>query len=154
MLLSIRDQLKVAGPFCIQHGLRCLIIVSEHLFTFSTGASIQPSRPIHSLGSPALATTLLTWREIPYLRQHAGASAGFGLGQTVRELVEAVRNPQFRLIFIIANTLIIIFADQFEIARVLPIVLVGAAFSLFVTVYQTQKMLWKIDMENKRDAEK
>ena len=29
----------------------------------------------------------------------------------------------------------------------------GAAFALFVTVYPTQKMLWKIDMENKRKAE-
>lgn len=60
---------------------------------------------------------------------------------------------EVRLIFIIANTLIIVFADKFEIARVLPIVLAGATFALFVTVYQTQKQLWKIDMENKRNAE-
>lgn len=61
---------------------------------------------------------------------------------------------EVRLIFIAANTLIILFAHKFEIARVLPYVLAGATFALFVTVYQTQKMLWKIDMENKRDAEK
>jgi GPH family glycoside/pentoside/hexuronide:cation symporter len=53
------------------------------------------------LTAGALATTLLTWREIPYLRQHAGHSAGFGLGQTVVELTQALRNKQFRLIFII-----------------------------------------------------
>ncbi len=56
---------------------------------------------------------------------------------------------EIRLIFIIANALIVAFADKFEIARILPIVLAGAAFALFVTVFQTQKMLWKIDMENK-----
>jgi phosphatidylglycerophosphate synthase len=60
---------------------------------------------------------------------------------------------EVRLIFIIANTLIILFAGRFELGRVLPFVLTGAAFALFVTVYQTQKQLWKIDMENKRNAE-
>ncbi len=60
---------------------------------------------------------------------------------------------EVRLVFIMANTLIIIFADKVEIARVLPLVLAGATFALFVTVYQTQKMLWKIDMENKAQDE-
>lgn len=60
---------------------------------------------------------------------------------------------EVRLIFIVANTLIIVFADKFEIVRVLPVVLVGATFALFVTVFQTQKMLWAIDMENKNHAE-
>jgi len=49
----------------------------------------------------ALATTLLTWREIPYLRQHAGEVVPFGLRQTVRDLLHALRNRQFALIFII-----------------------------------------------------
>ncbi len=49
----------------------------------------------------ALATTLLTWREIPYLRQHAGETAPFGLTQTFRELSHALRNRQFALIFVI-----------------------------------------------------
>jgi len=61
---------------------------------------------------------------------------------------------EIRLVFIIVNTLIIFLADKIEIPLVLPYVLAGAAFFLFVTVYQTQKMLWKIDMENKKDAEK
>jgi hypothetical protein len=60
---------------------------------------------------------------------------------------------EVRLIFIVANTLIIAFADHFEIAQVLPIVLAGATFALFATVFQTQKQLWKIDMENKRNVE-
>jgi phosphatidylglycerophosphate synthase len=60
---------------------------------------------------------------------------------------------EVRLIFIAANTLIILFAGRLELARVLPFVLTGAAFALFVTVYQTQKQLWQTDMENKRNAE-
>ena len=53
------------------------------------------------LSGGALATTLLTWREIPYLRQHAGDTESFGLGRTVREVAVALRNPQFALVFAI-----------------------------------------------------
>lgn len=49
----------------------------------------------------AFATTLLTWREIPYLRQHSGESKAFTVRQTVRELTLALKNRQFRLIFVI-----------------------------------------------------
>jgi Na+/melibiose symporter-like transporter len=49
----------------------------------------------------ALTTTLLTWREIPFLRQHAGSSAAFGFAQTTREFMQALRNRQFALIFVI-----------------------------------------------------
>jgi GPH family glycoside/pentoside/hexuronide:cation symporter len=49
----------------------------------------------------ALATTALTWREIPFLRQHAGDGAAFGFAQTLHELLLALRNRQFALIFII-----------------------------------------------------
>ncbi len=50
-----------------------------------------------SLG--ALSTTLLTWREIPYLRHHIGEVAAFSVGQTIRELRQALQNRQFALIF-------------------------------------------------------
>lgn len=53
------------------------------------------------LSGGALATTLLTWREIPYLRHHAGAATGFGIGRTLSELRQALRNRQFALIFVI-----------------------------------------------------
>lgn len=53
------------------------------------------------LSGGALATTLLTWREIPYLRQHASEAAAFGLRQTMHELMLALRNSQFALIFLI-----------------------------------------------------
>jgi Na+/melibiose symporter-like transporter len=53
------------------------------------------------LTAGAFATTLLTWREIPYLRQHAGEPARFSFVQTGREAVMALRNRQFALIFLI-----------------------------------------------------
>jgi len=60
---------------------------------------------------------------------------------------------EVRGIFILVNTGIILFPDKSKIELILPVVLTGAMFALFVTVYQTQKMLWKIDMESKRKAE-
>lgn len=47
------------------------------------------------------------------------------------------------------NTLIILIGKNIDIVRSLPFILVGATFALFVTVYQTQKELWRIDMEAK-----
>ena len=61
---------------------------------------------------------------------------------------------EIRLVFIIINTVIILLGDKINIAAALPYVLAGSTFFLFVTVYKTQKMLWKIDMENKENAEK
>jgi len=49
----------------------------------------------------ALATTLLTAREIPHLRQHAGEPARFSFAQTRREVAQALGNRQFALIFVI-----------------------------------------------------
>ena len=49
----------------------------------------------------ALATTVLTWRQIPYLRQHA-QKAGFpSIAQTIAEFRRGLRNEQFRLLFVI-----------------------------------------------------
>jgi Na+/melibiose symporter-like transporter len=53
------------------------------------------------LSSGALATTLLTWREIPFLRKPTEKHSRFSLAQTWRELREALRNRQFALIFTI-----------------------------------------------------
>lgn len=86
-----------------------------YIFTFEMPAtSVYPVGQLNPAGYPpmaflagcllttgALATTLLTWREIPFLRRHAGESAAFGLAQTVRELRQALRNRQFALIFVI-----------------------------------------------------
>jgi Na+/melibiose symporter-like transporter len=49
----------------------------------------------------ALATTLLTWREIPFLRKLTVKRPRFSLVRTWRELQEALRNRQFALIFTI-----------------------------------------------------
>jgi len=57
---------------------------------------------------------------------------------------------EIRIVFIIVNTLIIFFGKRYEIARLLPVILFGAAFALFAQVYQTQKELWAIDMKAKK----
>ncbi len=49
----------------------------------------------------ALATGLLTLKEVPYLRQHASESAKFNLKLTFQDLVRALKNGQFALIFVI-----------------------------------------------------
>ncbi|MBN2164066.1 MAG: CDP-alcohol phosphatidyltransferase family protein [Pontiellaceae bacterium] len=78
----------------------------------------------------------------------------FAARGTFRISYLGVGPTEVRLVFIIANALIVFFHDKTDIARVLPYVLAGATFALFVTVFQTQKELWKIDMEKRRDAEK
>lgn len=91
--------------------------VSFPLFVFSFVMPATPEQPVGQLNpahyptlalcagvlltTGALATTLLTRREIPYLRQHAVAPRGFSLAGTVAELSRALRNRQFALIFLI-----------------------------------------------------
>lgn len=61
---------------------------------------------------------------------------------------------EMRLVFILVNTFIIFFHDRFNMSLLLPITLAVATFALFTVVYQTQKKLWQVDMEAKRNAEK
>ncbi len=51
--------------------------------------------------SGALATTLLTWREIPHLRQHVAARPPFRFDVAVGDMVRALKNRQFALVFTI-----------------------------------------------------
>jgi GPH family glycoside/pentoside/hexuronide:cation symporter len=53
------------------------------------------------LTAGALATTLLTRREIPYLRQHAVAPPRFSFAGAARDLRRALQNRQFALVFVI-----------------------------------------------------
>lgn len=55
---------------------------------------------------------------------------------------------EVRILFIVINTLLIVFGRTY-LARALPWVLVGSLFGLFVTVYRTQRELWRLDMEAK-----
>ena len=55
---------------------------------------------------------------------------------------------EIRLVFILINTLIIIFGTAPLIAA-LPYTLAGATFGLFFTVYRTQQDLWRTDMAAK-----
>ena len=49
----------------------------------------------------ALATTLLTRREIPYLRQHVSATPPFRFREALSDMIRALRNRQFALVFAI-----------------------------------------------------
>ncbi len=55
---------------------------------------------------------------------------------------------EVRIIFIIINTLIIIFGKTY-IGPALPYILLFALLGLIITVYRTQEYIWKIDMKNK-----
>ncbi len=59
---------------------------------------------------------------------------------------------EIRLIFILINTLII-YVNQVLYVQALPYILCVAVFGLFFTVYNTQRDLWRIDMENKASSE-
>ncbi len=91
--------------------------VSFPFFVFSVlmpGTEAQPVGQLNPAGYPwmalcaglllsvgALATTLLTRREIPYLRQHATPAAAFDIRRVVGELAQALRNRQFALVFVV-----------------------------------------------------
>ncbi len=59
---------------------------------------------------------------------------------------------EMRLVFIGFNMLIAVLGVEW-LARVLRWLLPFATFSLFVTVFQTQKMLWAVDMAKKAEEE-
>ncbi|MDD2786083.1 MAG: CDP-alcohol phosphatidyltransferase family protein [Patescibacteria group bacterium] len=56
---------------------------------------------------------------------------------------------EIRLVFIVINTLIILFGKTYMVVA-LPYVLVFSFFGLCVVVYRTQKEIWEIDMAIKR----
>jgi len=59
---------------------------------------------------------------------------------------------EIRLIFIVVNTLLIIFNKTY-MAAALPYVLTFSAFGLFVVIFKTQKYLWKVDMAQKKNEQ-
>jgi len=90
------------------------------LFPFITFGFVMVNTPAHPAGqlnpenyptmaliaaifmtAGALATTLLTWKQIPYLRQHVGAGSRASLVQTFEEFRRGLGNDQFRLFFMI-----------------------------------------------------
>lgn len=91
--------------------------VSFPFFVFSVlmpGTETQPVGQLNPEGYPSMAlcagllltsgallTTLLTRREIPYLRQHASTPAAFRSSNAVRELWQALQNRQFALVFVV-----------------------------------------------------
>lgn len=57
---------------------------------------------------------------------------------------------EIRLGFIIINTLII-YVNKAHFIQAVPYVLALALFGLFITAYNTQKQLWKLDMDRKAE---
>lgn len=53
------------------------------------------------MSAAALATTFLTRKQIPYLRQHTVRVSLPSIAQTIEEFKRALQNEQFRLIFVI-----------------------------------------------------
>mgnify|MGYP001026036819 FL=1 len=100
-----------------RYALGWLIAVCFPLFIFTfvmPGTEAFPVGQLNPEGYPvlaiwagllltggALATTLLTKREIPYLRQHTGPRTRFSFSTTATELWRALKNQQFALLFII-----------------------------------------------------
>ena len=75
----------------------------------------------------------------------------FGARGRFRQTYMGIGHTEVRFIFILLNTLVILTGKSLNIQLFLPFLLVGAAFALVMTVYQTQKELWKNDMENRRN---
>ena len=49
----------------------------------------------------AIVTTILTWREIPYLRQHVEKAPKFSFRNTLADVTRALQTRQFTLIFVV-----------------------------------------------------
>ena len=76
----------------------------------------------------------------------------FGATQEFRMVHLGFGPTEMRLLFILLNTLIIIFGKTY-IAPALPFALVLCFLGLCVIIYRTQKDLWMRDMEEKRQKE-
>lgn len=76
----------------------------------------------------------------------------FGATQEFRMVHMGFGPTEMRLLFILLNTLIIIFGKTY-IAPALPLALVICFTGLCVIIYRTQKDLWLQDMEEKRQKE-
>lgn len=105
--------------------------------------------------------TLLTRNEYPILQFFVLALCGgymvnsflaFGATQEFRMVHLGFGPTEMRLLFIVLNTLIIIFGKTY-IAPLLPFALVLCFVGLCFIVYRTQKDLWQRDMADKQQAE-
>jgi phosphatidylglycerophosphate synthase len=64
----------------------------------------------------------------------------------------AIGPTEIRILFIVINTLLILFGKT-HLAAALPYALGFSAIGLCVVVYQAQKEIWELDMEKKRQTE-
>ena len=73
----------------------------------------------------------------------------FACTQEFRIAYMGIGPTEIRLLFIIINTLLIFLGPEF-LVRAIPYVVSISIFGLFVTVYRTQKELWRQDMRQKQ----
>ncbi len=111
------DYVERTSVMSFRFAVGLLIAVSFPFFVFTFVMPGTPEHPVGQLNGQlyprmalcagillsvgAVATTLLTRREIPFLRQPATASAGFSFAGAAQELVRALKNRQFALVFLI-----------------------------------------------------
>lgn len=77
----------------------------------------------------------------------------FGATGKLRESYMGIGHTEVRFIFVLLNTLVIFSGKTVNVQMFIPFLLLIATFALIMTVYHTQKELWEIDMENKRNEE-
>lgn len=118
------DYEERTSVMAFRYGVGWTIAVCFPLFVFTVLMPSTPAYPVGQLNGatyPAMAaaaaflmttggllTTLLTLREIPYLRKHIVAPPRPGLGDVLREIAQALRNDQFALVFAVVLTIAII----------------------------------------------
>jgi phosphatidylglycerophosphate synthase len=81
------------------------------------------------------------------------AFLGFAVTNEFKISYLGIGPTEVRLIFILINTAIIIFGKTY-MAPALPFILAFAVFGLCLTVYRTQKYIWKMDMKIKKGKNK
>ena len=69
----------------------------------------------------------------------------------LRKSYMGIGHTEVRFIFILLNALVAFNGKALIVQRFLPYLLLVAAFGLVMTVYHTQKDLWKIDMDSKKN---
>lgn len=74
----------------------------------------------------------------------------FGATGKFRIAYLGIGPTESRIIFIIINTLIIFFG-QTHLAFALPYIFILSALGLWLVIYRTQREIYKIDMENKKN---
>jgi phosphatidylglycerophosphate synthase len=77
----------------------------------------------------------------------------FGATGKLRKSYMGIGHTEVRFVFMLLNTLVNFSGKTVNVQKFIPFLLLIATFALIMTVYHTQKELWEIDMENKRNED-